>query len=90
MKSFKNEFPFMEVRMKKNILIIVFSILTIFLFSEDTLDLTIDKAIDMALNNNINYIISQEEVKRYKHKLIQNLNFLPKITLEGFKTLVSA
>lgn len=49
--------------------------------------LTMDKAIDLALKNNKNYLISREEVKQYKYRLRQNLGFLPDVTLEGSKNL---
>jgi outer membrane protein TolC len=52
-----------------------------------TLDLTIDNAIQLALENNKNYRISKEEVKQYKYKLQQNLAFLPTVTLQGAKNL---
>ncbi|UCH96675.1 MAG: TolC family protein, partial [Candidatus Aminicenantes bacterium] len=41
----------------------------------------------LALENNKNYLISQEEVKRYKYKLKQNLGFLPNVSLQGLKNL---
>ena len=50
-------------------------------------DLTIDKAIQLALESNKNYLISQQEVRQYKYKLKQNLGFLPNVTLQGTKNL---
>ncbi len=58
-----------------------------YMFSAEEMNLTIEKAIDLALKNNKNYLISQAEVKQYKYKLRQNLGFLPTMTLEGFKNI---
>ena len=49
--------------------------------------LTIEAAIDLALENNVDYLISRQEVKQSKARLRQNLGFLPQVTLEGTKTL---
>jgi outer membrane protein len=55
--------------------------------NEEKIDLTIDKAIQLALENNKNYLISKEEIRQYKYKLKQNLGFLPNVTLQGTKNL---
>lgn len=73
--------------MKKTVLALFLIILNTFLFPGDTIDLTIERAMAMASENNKNYLISQEEVKQYKYKLRQNLGFLPIVTLKGFKNL---
>lgn len=52
-----------------------------------TLTLNIQDAIRMALENNKNFLISQEEVRQYRHRVWQNLNFLPTVNLSGFKNL---
>lgn len=52
-----------------------------------TTDLTIEKALQMALENNKNYKISRQQIQRYRYKVKQNLHFLPIVTLEGSKTL---
>ncbi len=49
--------------------------------------LTINEAVNLALKNDKNYLISREEVNRSKHRLRQNLGFLPTITLQASKIL---
>lgn len=56
-------------------------------FSQEKMDLTLEQAIELALKNNNNYMISQEEVKQYKYRLKQNLGFLPQVTVQGSKNL---
>lgn len=83
--------------MKKTILVIALLFINAYMFSVDTpektvaapktLTLNIQDAIQMALENNKNYLISQEEVKQYRQRVWQNLNFLPTVTLNGFKNL---
>ena len=75
--------------MRKTILMIMilFAAACAYLFSAEQVNLTIDEAIDLALKNNKNYLISQAEVKQYKYRLRQNLGFLPNVTLEGFKNI---
>jgi len=75
--------------LKKTALMIMILLVAVsaYLFSAEEMNLTIDKAIDLALKNNKNYLISQAEVKQYKYKLRQNLGFLPNVTLEGFKNI---
>ncbi len=54
---------------------------------ENGIELTIEKAIEMALKNDKNYLVSQLEVKRNKFKVHQNMGFLPTVTLDGTKNL---
>jgi outer membrane protein len=51
------------------------------------MDLTVDQAIHLALTNNYAYRISQQEVKQYRYRLMQNFGFLPQVTLSGAKIL---
>ncbi|MCJ7524125.1 MAG: TolC family protein [Candidatus Aminicenantes bacterium] len=52
-----------------------------------TMDLTVDQAIELALTNNTTYQISQQEVRQYRYRLLQNFGFLPEVTLQGSKIL---
>ncbi len=56
-------------------------------FSQQQIDLTIEKAVEMAVENNRSYLISKEQVNQYDYRLRQNLGFLPNISLEGSKNL---
>lgn len=56
-------------------------------FAQQQIDLTIDKAIELAINNNRSYMIGKEEVKQYKHRVRQNMGFLPNVKVEGVKNL---
>ncbi|MCX6554133.1 MAG: TolC family protein [Candidatus Aminicenantes bacterium] len=51
------------------------------------MDLTVDQAIKLALANNTAYQVSQQEVKQYRYRLMQNFGFLPDVTLQGSKIL---
>jgi outer membrane protein TolC len=51
------------------------------------MDLTVDQAVKLALNNNSAYRISELEVKQYRYRLLQNFGFLPEVTLQGSKIL---
>jgi outer membrane protein len=51
------------------------------------MDLTVDQAIKMALASNTAYQISQQEVRQYRYRLMQNFGFLPEVTLQGSKIL---
>ena len=73
--------------MKKWIILWMVLFFSFAVFSEETLDLTIDKAIDLAIKNNYRYLISKEGVKQFRHRLKQNLGFLPTVTVEGAKNL---
>lgn len=56
-------------------------------FSQQQVDLTIEKAIDLALKNNRSYMISKEQVKQYAHRARQNMGFLPNVSVQGVKNL---
>lgn len=78
--------------MKKTLIIFILMAFTILPAAEPErepgkLELTIDKAIELALENNKNYLASKEGVKRYKHKLRQQLGFLPSVTLQGTRNV---
>ena len=79
----------MEEKMKPTILVIILAAAAILLFPVNTnrLSLDIEGALSRARENNTNYLISLEEVNRYKHKLRQNLGFLPNMTLQGTRNL---
>lgn len=51
------------------------------------LELTVDDAIRLALENNTAYRISEQEVKQYKQRLLGSFGFLQQVTLEGSKIL---
>jgi len=73
--------------MKKVFFAFVFIFMSSLLFSEEVIELSIEKAINIAVKNNYNYLISKEEVKQYKQRLKQNMGFLPIAHLEGAKNL---
>lgn len=50
------------------------------------IDLTLEKAIELALQNDFAYRISQQQVDVYRHRL-KNNPLLPQITLDGSKNL---
>ena len=69
-------------------LLVLFLILAVSLFAEQApVELTVDDAIKLALENNPAYRISEQEVKQYRHRLMANFGFLPQLTLEGSKIL---
>lgn len=53
----------------------------------EPMDLTVDQAIKLALTNSTAYQISQQEVRQYRYRLLQNFGFLPEVTLQGSKIL---
>jgi len=53
------------------------------LYPEEPLKLTIENAIERALENNYSYRISQEQVNQYKKRLMQSLVFLPRSVSTG-------
>ncbi|MCX6557401.1 MAG: TolC family protein [Candidatus Aminicenantes bacterium] len=72
--------------MKKAFLL--FLLLATLAFAQNApMDLTVDQAIQLALTNNTAYQVSQQEVKQYRYRLMQNFGFLPEITLSGSKIL---
>lgn len=50
-------------------------------------ELTLDQALEMALENNTGFEIQRQEVRMAKFRLRQNLGFLPKVNLSGTKNL---
>ena len=73
--------------MKKVFFAFVFIFMSSLVFSEEVIELSIEKAINIAVKNNYNYLISKEEVKQYKQRLKQSMGFLPSAYLEGAKNL---
>ncbi|MFH2108684.1 MAG: TolC family protein [Chrysiogenia bacterium] len=72
--------------MKKALLALL--LLAVAGFCQDpAMDLTVDQAIELALTNNTTYQISQQEVRQYRYRLLQNFGFLPEATLQGSKIL---
>ncbi|MCK4836997.1 MAG: TolC family protein, partial [Candidatus Aminicenantes bacterium] len=57
------------------------------LLASEEMELTIDRAIKLALKNNTRYLISQQEVKQSKLGVQKNLGFLPRVSLEGYRVL---
>jgi len=51
------------------------------------MDLTVDQAIQLALVSNPAYQVSQQEIRQYRYRLLQNFGFLPEATLSGSKIL---
>ena len=51
------------------------------------MELTVDDAIRLAMENNTAYRISEQEVKQYKYRLLGSFGFLQQVTLEGSKIL---
>lgn len=73
--------------MKKTTILLLMGFAAGLLQAEPAMELSIDQAIDMALQNNTRYLISQQEVKQSRHKLRQNLGFLPQISVSGYRVL---
>jgi outer membrane protein TolC len=65
------------------VLILTFSLAA----AEETIELTIDKALEMALEHNKNLRAAQQTVRQYKYKVKQTLDFLPTVTLDAGKNL---
>lgn len=55
--------------------------------AEPPMDLTVGQAIDLALANNPAHQASQQEIRQYRYRLMQNFGFLPEATLSGSKIL---
>jgi len=55
--------------------------------AEPPMDLTVDQAIQLALTNNPAYKVSQQEIRQYRYRLMQDFGFLPEATLSGSKIL---
>lgn len=73
--------------MKRVMICLLITTLGAVILAQDQIDLTIDRAIELAIQNNHNYLISKEEVDQFKHKLRQNLGFLPNVSVEGMRIL---
>lgn len=73
--------------MKKITIWILIFLGGIFLYSDQVLHLTIEKAIDMALKNNTGYMISQQEVRQARKGVQKNLGFLPTVSIDGYRVL---
>ena len=73
--------------MKKVFIPVFLVLISTFMFSSEIQKITIENAIEMALNNNDTILLNKEYVNQYKYKLKQNMGFLPSITLEGSKNL---
>jgi len=72
--------------MKKALLALL--LLAVAGFCQDpAMDLTVDQAIQLALINNPTLQVSQQEVRQYRYRLMQNFGFLPEVTLQGSKIL---
>jgi outer membrane protein len=73
--------------MKKFWIIVLITGLCQFAYPQEKMDLTLNQAISLALQNNNNYLISQQGVKQSKYRVMQNMGFLPQVTLGGSKNL---
>jgi outer membrane protein TolC len=73
--------------MRKILMALIMLTASQLVFSQQKIDLTIEKAIDLALKNNRNYMISKEQVKQYAHRVRQNMAFLPNVSVQGIKNL---
>src|SRR5512137_949841 len=72
--------------MKRALLILLF-LGSLGFAQTEPMTLTVDQAVTLALANNTAYRVSQQEVKQYRYRLMQNFGFLPEITLSGSKIL---
>jgi len=72
--------------MKKTLIVLLLLGITGFA-QEPPMDLTVDQAIQLALTNNPAYQVSQQEIRQYRYRLMQNFGFLPEATLSGSKIL---
>jgi outer membrane protein len=71
----------------KKVLFIILLLGTLGFAQEPPMDLTVEQAIQMAIVNNPAYQVSQQEVRQYRYRLLQNFGFLPEATLSGSKIL---
>jgi len=53
----------------------------------EAVEITLDEAVQMAMENNTGYEIQKQELRMAKFRLRQNLGFLPQVTLSGIKNL---
>lgn len=73
--------------MKKTVGLVLILIISSFGLLSQDMELTIDRAIELALQNNTGYLISQQEVRQSKLGVQKNMGFLPQVTLEGYRVL---
>jgi outer membrane protein len=73
--------------MKKTVILVLILLMSVLFLRPQEMELTIDRAIELALQNNTSYLISQQEVKQSKLGVQKNLGFLPQVTLEGYRVL---
>jgi len=73
--------------MMKRALLILLLLSTLGFAAEPPMDLTVDQAVQLALTNNPAYLVSQQEIRQYRYRLMQNFGFLPEVTLQGSKIL---
>ncbi len=73
--------------MKYTVGIVLLLLAPLLFATEQPMELTIDSALQLAIENNKNYRISSEDVRKYKYKVKQTLGFLPTATLEGTTNL---
>ena len=71
----------------KRALLILLLLSTLGFAAEPPMDLTVDQAVQLALTNNPAYLVSQQEIRQYRYRLMQNFGFLPEVTLQGSKIL---
>lgn len=71
----------------KKVLFVLLLLATVGFAAEPPMDLTVDQAIDLALANNPAHRASQQEIRQYRYRLMQNFGFLPEATLSGSKIL---
>ena len=67
----------------KKFFLLIFITGSAILYPEEPLKLTIENAIDLALENNYSYRLSQEQVNQYKKRLMQSLVFLPQVSVDA-------
>ena len=73
--------------MRKLIFLIWVLFLSLSLFAEPVIELSINEAIELALKNNTGYLISKEEVRQSKFTVRKSFGFLPQVTIEGGRIL---
>jgi len=66
---------------------LIISVLYFNVFAQSVTEISIDEAIRLAMEKNIPYSISRQEVNLAKFKVMQNSAFLPEISLQGTRYL---
>ena len=69
------------------ILILMTFMIPYSLAEEPSRDLTIEQAVQLALEHNKAVLIGEEEVNQYRYRVKQNLGFLPEVSVQGTKNL---